>query len=72
VADDRRPAATRQVRAPTLLITGALDVICGPAHTAPIIEAIPGARSVRVEESGHFVPTEAPEAFREAVLAFAR
>jgi len=59
-----------QVRAPTLVITGALDMICGPAHTAPIIEAIPGARSVRVEDSGHFVPTEAPEAFREAVLAF--
>lgn len=66
---DIRPLLA-QVKAPTLVITGALDMICGPAHTAPIIDAIPGAQSVRVADSGHFVPAEAPEAFREAVLAF--
>ena len=62
----------RDVRAPTLVITGALDLICGPAHTAAILEAIPEAQSVRVEDCGHFVPAEAPEVFRETVLAFAR
>ena len=68
---DIRPLL-HEVRAPTLVITGALDLICGPAHTAAILEAIPEAQSVRVEDCGHFVPSEAPEVFRETVLAFAR
>jgi proline iminopeptidase len=68
---DIRPLL-RDVRAPTLVITGALDLICGPAHTAAILEAIPEAQSVRVEDCGHFVPAEAPEVFRQTVLAFAR
>jgi pimeloyl-ACP methyl ester carboxylesterase len=58
------------VRCPTLLLVGELDLICGPAHSHAIAEAIPQARVVVVPDSGHFVPAEAPEAFREAVLSF--
>lgn len=65
-------AASEDGHAPTLVITAALDLICGPAHTAAILEAIPEAQSVRVEDCGHFVPAEAPEVFRETLLAFAR
>jgi pimeloyl-ACP methyl ester carboxylesterase len=58
------------VRCPTLLLVGELDLICGPAHSHAIAEAIPQARVVVVPDSGHFIPAEAPEAFRAAVLSF--
>jgi pimeloyl-ACP methyl ester carboxylesterase len=58
------------VRCPTLLLVGELDLICGPAHSHAIAEAIPHAEVVTVPDSGHFIPAEAPDAFREAVLAF--
>lgn len=58
------------VRCPTLLLAGELDLICGPAHSHAIAEAIPQARVVVVPDSGHFIPAEAPEAFRAAVLSF--
>ena len=58
------------VRCPTLLLVGELDLICGPAHSGTIAEAIPHAEVVIVPDSGHFIPGEAPDAFREAVIAF--
>ena len=58
------------VRCPTLLLVGELDLICGPTHSGTIAEAIPHAEVVIVPDSGHFIPGEAPDAFREAVIAF--
>jgi len=58
------------VRCPTLLLVGELDLICGPAHSEAIAAAVPHAEVVIVPDSGHFIPAEAPEAFREAVLSF--
>jgi proline iminopeptidase len=66
---DVRPLLA-DVRCPTLLLVGELDLICGPAHSRPIAEAIPHAKVVTVPDSGHFIPAEAPEAFREAVISF--
>ena len=66
---DLRPLLS-DVRCPTLLLVGELDLICGPAHSGAIMEAIPHAEVVTVPDSGHFIPGEAPDAFREAVLAF--
>jgi proline iminopeptidase len=58
------------VRCPTLVLTGELDLICGPAHTDPIARAVRDAEVVVIPDSGHFVPAEAPDAFREAVVSF--
>jgi proline iminopeptidase len=66
---DIRPLLGR-IACPTLLLTGALDSICGPAHGRAIAREIPHAEVFVVPECGHYVPAEAPEAFREAVLAF--
>jgi len=66
---DVRPLLGR-VRCPTLLLVGALDLICGPAHSEAIARAIPDAMVVTVPDSGHFIPAEAPEAFRAAVASF--
>ena len=66
---DIRPLLGR-VRCPTLLLVGALDLICGPAHADALARAIAGAEVVTIPDCGHFIPAEAPEAFREAVVAF--
>ena len=66
---DVRPLLS-QVRCPTLLLVGELDLICGPAHSQVIADEIPQAQVVIVPDCGHFIPAEAPEAFREAVLEF--
>ena len=58
------------LRCPTLVLVGELDLICGPAHSEPIASAVPDAEVVIVPDSGHFVPAEAPEAFRQAVVSF--
>ena len=66
---DVRPLLGR-VRCPTLLLVGALDLICGPAHSEAIARAMPDAHVVTIPDCGHFVPAEAPEAFRQAVVSF--
>ena len=66
---DVRPLLA-DVKCPTLLLVGELDLICGPAHSHAIAKAIPQAEVVVVPDSGHFIPAEAPEAFREAVVSF--
>lgn len=66
---DVRPLLAR-VRCPTLLLVGALDLIYGPAHSHAIAAAMPHAQVAIVPDSGHFIPAEAPDAFREAILEF--
>jgi pimeloyl-ACP methyl ester carboxylesterase len=56
------------VRCPTLLIVGELDLICGPSHAKLIFGLIPQAEVITIPDCGHFVPAEAPEAFKAAVL----
>jgi proline iminopeptidase len=68
---DARPLLGR-IRCPTLLLVGALDMVCGPAHAGPILDGVADVRLVVAPDCGHFVPTEAPEVFRESVLEFAR
>lgn len=59
------------IRCPTLILVGAQDLICGPAHGRLIAGAISGAKLVVVPDSGHFIATEASEPFRAEVIAFA-
>jgi proline iminopeptidase len=66
---DIRPLLAR-VACPTLLLVGELDLICGPSQSALIAKSLPHAKVVTVPESGHFVPAEAPDAFRAAVIRF--
>jgi pimeloyl-ACP methyl ester carboxylesterase len=67
---DARPLLG-EIRCPTLVLTGALDVICGPAQGRVIADAVPDARSTVVPECGHFVAAEAPEMFRDEIIRFA-
>jgi proline iminopeptidase len=63
---DRLPNIT----APTLVITGDDDFICGPVCAAEISSAIPGAHEVIVGDSGHMVFVEQPQAFHDEVADF--
>jgi proline-specific peptidase len=63
---DRLPRIT----APTLVITGDDDFICGPMCAAEISAAIPGAREVIVGDAGHMLFIEQPQAFHDEVAGF--
>jgi proline iminopeptidase len=58
------------ITAPTLVITGEEDYICGPVCAAELSAAIAGAREVIVADAGHLVAIEQPEAFHDEVANF--
>ena len=60
----------RKIKAPTLVVAGDGDFICGPACADAIVAELPDARLVTIPESGHFVYIEQPEAFRAALTGF--
>lgn len=68
IPDLRDEAAA--ITAPTLVITGRDDFICGPAAAQAAAQAIPKAEVVLLDGAGHFTFLERPEAFSEAVEAF--
>ena len=58
------------IRAPTLIITGRDDFICGPAAAAELQRGIADARTVLIDDAGHMTFVEQPDAFRMQVEAF--
>lgn len=67
---DARPLLAK-IQCPTLVLVGALDLICGPAQGRLIVDAVPGGELVSVPDSGHFIAAEAPESFRDEIIKFA-
>jgi pimeloyl-ACP methyl ester carboxylesterase len=59
-----------KIQAPTLVITGDDDFICGPLCADEIAAGIKGARKVIVGDSGHMIFIEQPEAFEREVAEF--
>ncbi len=60
-----------EIDRPTLVLVGALDLLCGPTQGRLIADAVPGAELVIVPDSGHFIAAEAPESFRREIIRFA-
>jgi pimeloyl-ACP methyl ester carboxylesterase len=60
----------QNITAPTLVITGEDDFICGPVCAADMTAAIPGAREVIVGDSGHMVFVEQAQRFHDEVADF--
>lgn len=58
------------IAAPTLVITGDEDFICGPVCAEEICAGIKGARLVLVGDAGHQVFVEQPQAFHDEVADF--
>ncbi len=51
-----------QLRCPTMVIAGRHDTVRPHAGTAELAKKIPGARFELIEDAGHFMPTQAPQA----------
>jgi pimeloyl-ACP methyl ester carboxylesterase len=59
-----------ELTAPTLIVTGEVDMPDVHAHAGALEALIPGARRIVISDSGHFVYLERPEAFVDALEAF--
>lgn len=66
---DLRPELAR-VAAPTLILAGERDFICGPVCAEDIAGAIAGARTVVIPGAGHFLFLEAGDRVRDEVTRF--
>ena len=65
-------AAAQSVSCPTLFLTGKRDVMTPPKATATLTRAIPHARLVQLEQCGHALMAEQPDAVLENLVAFMR
>jgi haloalkane dehalogenase len=75
IARRLRPAARttsepRRIEAPTLIVWGMRDPALPPSILESIERDIPQARTVRLEDVGHFVPDEAPDELARAIEEF--
>jgi proline-specific peptidase len=59
-----------RITAPTLVIAGEQDFICGPASARELVKGIPDARLVLLPDCGHWLFFEQPKRFSESVAAF--
>jgi proline iminopeptidase len=66
---DMRPLHER-IKAPTLVITGAEDFICGPMCADEMAAGIAGSKKVIVGDAGHMVFVEQPVEFHREVADF--
>ncbi len=64
------PSILGAVRVPTLVLWGSHDPLLPPSIAKRMARAIPGARLVFLEESGHLPMVEEPERFNQVVLDF--
>jgi len=55
---------------PAMVVTGENDVIIRAEDSKALADAIPGARFVKIPNSGHLSNLENPEAFNAALLSF--
>ena len=70
VGEDYR-ASLGGIRQPTLVIHGAQSQLYGPGTADHLVRALPDARAVRFERSGHAPHMEEPEHFNRLIRDFA-
>ena len=58
------------ITCPTLILQGLEDAVTPPGGSVIMSRRIPGAHLVMLENCGHWIPTERPEAFHAALDAF--
>ena len=64
---DKRDALATVGKVPTVVLTGAEDRLVAADQAAALAAAIPGARLVRVPETGHMVILERPDVVTEEI-----
>jgi 3-oxoadipate enol-lactonase len=60
----------KEIRVPTLILTGDADIPDVHAHAGAIEAGIPGSKRVILPETGHLMYLEKPEEFSRAVINF--
>jgi 3-oxoadipate enol-lactonase len=50
------------VRCPAMVVAGRHDTVRPHTGSAELAKKIPGARFVVIDDGGHFLPTQAPQA----------
>jgi pimeloyl-ACP methyl ester carboxylesterase len=68
--NDITQARLRELKVPTLLISGAADMSTSPAMARMLAAEIPGSEVAFIPEAGHSSYWEQPELFNRAVLEF--
>jgi len=63
-------ASCAAIAVPTLVMRGELSDILAPEIAQRMIEVIPDAKLATVDGSGHSIPLDKPEGFRDAARAF--
>ena len=72
VVGDADPAVLREVRAPTLLVTGKRDRFTTEAMVDSMLTRLPVAEKVVYEKGSHFLPLEYPERLAADISVFTR
>ena len=62
----------REIKIPTLVVTGKEDSTVTPARQQALVTGIAGARQLLVERAGHAVPVDQPDIFNRELLGFLR
>jgi pimeloyl-ACP methyl ester carboxylesterase len=62
--------AAAKLKCPVLFVLGARDMMTPPRAAQELIKAIPGARAVTAQLSGHSLMAEAPDATLDALVGF--
>ena len=65
-------AALRSLTTPTLVVSGAQDVLTPPARSRRIAELLPDGHLVSLSEHGHMLPLEAPGTVAAMIASLAR
>jgi pimeloyl-ACP methyl ester carboxylesterase len=63
-------AAAKAVTCPTLFLMGKRDIMTPPRATATLTKAIPAARIVQLENCGHALMAEQPDAVLDCLFSF--
>jgi pimeloyl-ACP methyl ester carboxylesterase len=64
------PQSARNVRCPALVVIAANDIMTSPKAGRELAGLIPGSRTVVVENCGHMLLAEAPDAVLDALIGF--
>ncbi len=62
----------REIRVPTLVITGSEDTTVAPPIQEELARGIPGAQHIIIEGAGHAVIADSPDEFNETLVSFLR
>jgi pimeloyl-ACP methyl ester carboxylesterase len=60
----------KEVKAPTLVLTGTADILVPPHHSDELARLIPGAELKKIEGGTHGFNVERKDEFNQAVLEF--